>query len=253
MTQQDRTAEVTTMFFALQKMYDTHAPGWRHSELGSVLIDQLRRTDDQQRIFFAQVAVHDGYDYWFPGTRNQGRLLLAIVRMWTTLMHLHDTWASHFQPDKKAWEEWAADPNRGSPEIPPIYVHDHEGEAENIRMLVDTVNTHPAKEQTLTAALREVFEYIEDEGYLQHENLLTILYGAGFTFEDLYYGTLGQIALDTLRLQRGVLNGTYQRIWDGQDDEWHLLSVLKTANRSSETFQEDVYAALAARYPETAG
>lgn len=249
MTQPDRESKARKIYFALQSMYDTHTPGWQVGGYDHIR-EQTRYTNEQIMFLFSQALAHDGFDYWFPRQRNTGRLLLDIVGMWLALMHQYDEWSG----STRICEEWqAANPKGSSADAKLVYERDHHEEARTLNDLFDVPSYHTLRDPLHENACRNMLlnydDLREEDGYIHPFHVLNLLVVAGFTFDDLYCAAMGKIALDTLRLQHGVLDGSYQRVWDGMDDEWHLLTVLKTADRQSPTFQEDVHAALAARYP----
>lgn len=79
-----------------------------------------------------------------------------------------------------------------------------------------------------------------------------LLVGAGVTFADLYRSYVGKNVLNRFRQDHGYQSGTYQKIWQGLEDNEHLVQLLEQLDINSACFQEDVYRALLVRYQNPA-
>ncbi len=67
-------------------------------------------------------------------------------------------------------------------------------------------------------------------------------------FDDLYKGYVGKNVLNFFRQDNGYKTGTYQKQWDGREDNEHLVEILKTLDSDKASFSTDLYQALAERY-----
>lgn len=76
-----------------------------------------------------------------------------------------------------------------------------------------------------------------------------LLRGAGLSFSDLYRSYVGKNVLNLFRQDHGYKDGTYQKVWHGQEDNEHLVQIVADLDTASPTFRADLYEALAARYP----
>ena len=76
-----------------------------------------------------------------------------------------------------------------------------------------------------------------------------VLAAAEFSFEQLYLQYMGKNVLNFFRQDHGYKDGSYHKIWQGKEDNEHLVEVLSELDIKSLTFQTDVYEALQARYP----
>ncbi len=77
-----------------------------------------------------------------------------------------------------------------------------------------------------------------------------LMAASSLSFEHLYLQYMGKNVLNFFRQDHGYKEGTYHKVWDGREDNDHLVEVLTALDASSLTFQSDVYAALASRYPK---
>lgn len=71
---------------------------------------------------------------------------------------------------------------------------------------------------------------------------------AEMTPEFIYTTYIGKNVLNTFRQNNGYKEGTYNKIWDGREDNEHLQDILKTLNLESPSISEDLYKALTAAY-----
>lgn len=77
----------------------------------------------------------------------------------------------------------------------------------------------------------------------------TLLADIGRDFDDLYRNYIGKNVLNFFRQDHGYREGRYVKTWGGREDNAHLVDVLAALDSASPTFRDDVYRALAARYP----
>lgn len=76
-----------------------------------------------------------------------------------------------------------------------------------------------------------------------------LLFASGMSFDELYRHYIGKNVLNFFRQDHGYKTGEYVKIWAGREDNEHLSDVLADIASDAENFPEQVYAALAARYP----
>lgn len=76
-----------------------------------------------------------------------------------------------------------------------------------------------------------------------------LMQAADLSFDQLYAQYMGKNVLNFFRQDHGYKDGSYQKLWQGKEDNEHLVEVLAELDSASPTFQADVYEALAARYP----
>ena len=68
-------------------------------------------------------------------------------------------------------------------------------------------------------------------------------------FDQLYRTYVGKNVLNFFRQDHGYRDGSYIKIWDGREDNEHLVEVLGTLDSGSVSFREEVYHGLRERYP----
>ena len=75
-----------------------------------------------------------------------------------------------------------------------------------------------------------------------------LMHAADMTFENLYCGYVGKNVLNFFRQDHGYKEGSYKKIWEGREDNEHLVELIQTLNTNSESFKNDLYKALKLRY-----
>lgn len=76
-----------------------------------------------------------------------------------------------------------------------------------------------------------------------------IMHITGMSFDDLYRIYVGKNVLNFFRQDNGYKEGSYQKIWDGREDNEHLTTIVASLNPDSASFGDDIYRELAAAYP----
>lgn len=72
---------------------------------------------------------------------------------------------------------------------------------------------------------------------------------AGLCFDDLFRSYVGKNVLNFFRQDHGYKDGTYHKIWDGKEDNEHLVDIVTGLDSDSADFSDNVYSMLEARYP----
>lgn len=76
-----------------------------------------------------------------------------------------------------------------------------------------------------------------------------LMVASGLSFDRLYRLYVGKNVLNFFRQDHGYKDGSYQKIWAGREDNEHLSEVLESLDADSDSFANQVYAGLEARYP----
>ncbi|WP_105215392.1 dUTP diphosphatase [Pseudoalteromonas sp. T1lg22] len=71
----------------------------------------------------------------------------------------------------------------------------------------------------------------------------------GMNIDDLYRGYVGKNTLNFFRQDNGYKDGTYIKVWHGQEDNEHLVEVVKSLDTENPDFAHLVYQGLQQRYP----
>lgn len=81
--------------------------------------------------------------------------------------------------------------------------------------------------------------------FLTFNNLMVVF---GLSPEELYRQYIGKNVLNGFRQERGYKEGTYKKEWFGKEDNVHLVEIMDSLDIASDTFPEDVKAALKDKY-----
>ena len=80
------------------------------------------------------------------------------------------------------------------------------------------------------------------------EKFSVLLNASELSFDELYTGYVGKNVLNFFRRDHGYKDGTYQKTWDGREDNEHLVDIVKTLDTSTLNFKDTLYDALSERY-----
>ncbi len=67
-------------------------------------------------------------------------------------------------------------------------------------------------------------------------------------FDALYRSYVGKNVLNFFRQDHGYKDGSYIKVWQGREDNEHLVDVLNQLDSNDSSFRDEVYQGLAARY-----
>ncbi|WP_233710217.1 dUTP diphosphatase [Pseudomaricurvus albidus] len=75
-----------------------------------------------------------------------------------------------------------------------------------------------------------------------------LMAGIDMSFDMLFKGYVGKNVLNFFRQDHGYQDGSYIKIWNGKEDNEHLVEASMELDASSDSFKTDLYDALSARY-----
>lgn len=75
-----------------------------------------------------------------------------------------------------------------------------------------------------------------------------LLNDCGMSWDDLYRQYVGKNVLNFFRQDNGYKVGTYLKLWEGREDNEHLVEILAAEDAAALDFRERVYAGLETRY-----
>ncbi len=67
--------------------------------------------------------------------------------------------------------------------------------------------------------------------------------------DELYRQYVGKNVLNFFRQDNGYKEGTYVKVWEGREDNEHLVEVMDALDLTKPEFSHLVYEGLRARYP----
>ncbi len=75
-----------------------------------------------------------------------------------------------------------------------------------------------------------------------------LLLAAGMSADQLYRSYVGKNVLNFFRQDHGYKDGSYQKIWQGREDNEHLVEISDALQVPATEFETELYAALKQRY-----
>lgn len=81
---------------------------------------------------------------------------------------------------------------------------------------------------------------------------LVLLKGMDMTLSSLYRGYVGKNVLNFFRQDHGYKDGSYIKVWQGKEDNEHLVEAVQSLDVSSVNFADELYQALKLRYSKAA-
>lgn len=104
---------------------------------------------------------------------------------------------------------------------------------------------------TLTQPAAGVLEQAEDLAKrflrLRHvpaQDLFALAAALDMSFDDLFIGYVGKNVLNIFRQDHGYKVGTYQKIWDGREDNEYLSDLMGQLDSASPDYADNLYQAL---------
>ena len=79
-----------------------------------------------------------------------------------------------------------------------------------------------------------------------------LLKAADMDFAELVRQYLGKNVLNFFRQDHGYKDGSYRKLWDGREDNEHLMELLQDVDTAASDAEQQLYAALSKRYEATA-
>jgi hypothetical protein len=117
--------------------------------------------------------------------------------------------------------------------------------------------THDLKEgkagDDFKAVLEDFTQWTLDHRAFSVAGFANLMESAGLDFENLYTGYIGKNVLNFFRQDHGYQDGSYQKTWDGREDNEHLVEIVAGLDSSSPEFQQELYQGLKDRYTSLPG
>jgi len=103
-----------------------------------------------------------------------------------------------------------------------------------------------------TGDIRTTIELLARETLIDQGAHFSIIAGVmnhlSMPFDELYMIYVGKNVLNMFRQDNGYKEGTYQKTWDGREDNEHLADIMKSLDSNALSFKDDLYEALNKQY-----
>ena len=165
-----------------------------------------------------ELIEHYGYKWWKKQTPDMDQVKLEVIDIW------HFGMSTLFQVDKTI-EQIAGDMDEAVAGYQPAGLTVREATE---ALAADTLNT-----KGFSVML-----------------FWDLLHAAGMDFDDLYRQYVGKNVLNFFRQDHGYKEGSYIKLWQGREDNEHLVEILAELNSDTSNFGDQVYQSLLQRYQQ---
>jgi len=114
---------------------------------------------------------------------------------------------------------------------------------------IETELTQPRQCEDIRVAIEKMAQATIARQTMHFSDFANIMALIDLDFDGLYRSYVGKNVLNFFRQDHGYKDGSYLKIWDGREDNEHLVEVLDALDSGSAGFREDVYQGLQLRYP----
>ena len=169
----------------------------------------------------AELVDHYGYKWWKHQDHDLAQVQLEVVDIW------HFGMSASFRPGL-ALEELAA------------------------TMAGEWGQSDSSGGAGVLEAAEKLAGIAAGEGRFSVADFAALLSAAQMSFEDLVRQYLGKNVLNFFRQDNGYKEGTYRKLWQGREDNEHLMELLAQIDTGAADAEQQLYAALDQRYQATA-
>ncbi|MDB6062366.1 MAG: dUTP diphosphatase [Verrucomicrobiaceae bacterium] len=163
-----------------------------------------------------ELMEHYGYKWWKKQTPDIGQVRLEAIDIW------------HFG-------------------LSALFI-----ENKSIEVIADEVaaaiDAHQYNNQDVRTATEALAAFALNTKQFSVPLFWDLLRAVELDFDELYRHYVGKNVLNFFRQDHGYKDGSYQKQWHGREDNEHLMELLREQNSSDESFAENLYQALSARY-----
>lgn len=170
-----------------------------------------------------ELMEHFGYKWWKKQTPDIEQVRLEAIDIW------------HFG-------------------LSALFIDEKTGDNHSIEQIADEVATqlqqHQYDGKDVRASTEALAAYALNQRAFSVTLFADLMHAVGLNFDELYSHYVGKNVLNFFRQDHGYKEGTYQKQWQGREDNEHLMELLKELDSSAENYADALYAALKRRYNE---
>jgi len=172
----------------------------------------------------AELMDHYGWKWWKKQSPDIEQVNLELVDIW------------HFGLSQLL--QSSADANAGSILLEPIIEEAIDGfnqaeDGHEFRSALETFTLFTLSERKFSAPL-----------------FANLMKSTGLSFDELYRQYLGKNVLNFFRQDNGYQDGSYKKVWNGREDNEHLVEVVAALDIRAADAKDILYKELAQRYAE---
>jgi hypothetical protein len=124
-------------------------------------------------------------------------------------------------------------------------------EADNdaVAARIEAELSDPRQYQDIRVAIEVMAQSTIAQQSMHFSDFASIMALIEMDFDQLYRTYVGKNVLNFFRQDHGYKDGSYIKIWNGREDNEHLVEVLASLDSANANFRKDVYHGLQQRYP----
>ena len=107
----------------------------------------------------------------------------------------------------------------------------------------------PRQQQDLCVAIETMAQSTIARQSMHFSDFASIMILLEMDFDALYRSYVGKNVLNFFRQDHGYKDGSYIKVWQGREDNEHLVEIVNSLDSTHADFRDDVYLGLRKRYP----
>jgi dimeric dUTPase (all-alpha-NTP-PPase superfamily) len=182
-----------------------------------------------------------------PDWRQAGNAWYRAI--WTECAEMLDhygwKWWKHQQPDLEQVQLELVDILHFA--ISDYLLQDADNEAVADRIAAEIMD--PRQDRDIRTAIESMAQSTIANRSMHFSDFANVMALIEMDFDSLYRTYVGKNVLNFFRQDHGYKDGSYIKVWQGREDNEHLVEVLADLDSGSPDFREQVYQGLGRRYP----
>ncbi len=174
----------------------------------------------------SEAMEHHGWKWWKKQECDMEQLQMELVDIWHFML-------SHILLENKGNEE------ASFIQLASLYTDDDKIQFDSRTYHIKTIGTLEKLELTIGLA---------SSGRISIPLFAALLKDCDMDWNELFCQYVGKNVLNFFRQDNGYKDGTYQKMWDGKEDNEHLVEAMASLDASHDDFQHNLYECLKDRY-----
>jgi dimeric dUTPase (all-alpha-NTP-PPase superfamily) len=182
-----------------------------------------------------------------PEWRSAGNAWYRAI--WTECAEMLDhygwKWWKHQQPDLEQVQLELVDIMHFA--MSDYLLREDDNQAVAARIEAELLQPNPGDD------IRSAIEVMAQSTIARHSmhfsDFATVMNLIEMDFDALYRSYVGKNVLNFFRQDHGYKDGSYIKVWQGREDNEHLVEVVNQLDSNNSGFRDEVYRGLVARYP----
>lgn len=179
----------------------------------------------------AEAIEHHGWKWWKKQEMDLPQLQMELIDIWHFLL-------SEILLRNNADESASAS-----------FLENAIAQAGSTEALVFDGQNYEFEEMDLLSQLQLLIS-VAGAGRIEVALFASIMKNCELTWAGLFTQYVGKNVLNVFRQNNGYKAGTYSKIWNGLEDNEHLVEIMESLDAESADYNDALYAQLESRYPD---